>query len=165
MARRFYEGSTDPQTGAHLTAGQPQYGSELDWAGIYVPQAAEDGLMSAQAALPVIRNLAFDPPRPWTTLEDFAFTEETLQALRTRHLLFDATNPDLSAFAEAGGKLILWHGLADPHISPANTLSLHKAMIDQMDAETVVTFARGRTATYSAPPPSPTKRDCKCRTP
>ncbi|CAM3793631.1 heme-binding protein [Paracoccus yeei] len=140
MARRFYEGPTDPQTGAHLTAGQPQYGSELDWAGVYVPQAAGDGLMSAQAALPVIRNLAFEPPRPDATLEDFAFTEDTLQALRARHPLFDATNPDLSAFEKAGGKLILWHGLADPHISPANTLSLHKAMIDQMGAEAVVTF-------------------------
>ncbi|MGN7870628.1 tannase/feruloyl esterase family alpha/beta hydrolase [Paracoccus sp. 22332] len=142
VARRFYEGPTDPQTGAHLTAGQPQYGSELDWAGVYVPQAAEDGLMSAQAALPVIRNLAFDPARPEATLEDFAFTEDTLQALRTRHPLFDATNPDLSAFESSGGKLILWHGLADPHISPANTLSLHKAMIDRMGAETVEQFER-----------------------
>lgn len=142
VARKFYDGPRDPKTGAHLTAGQPQYGSELDWAGIYVADKADGQLMSTSAALPAIRYLAFDPPRPDATTATFPFTEETLQELRPRHPFYDATKADLSAFQKAGGKLILWHGLADPHISPANTLSLHKAIIAQMGEQTVEGFER-----------------------
>jgi len=35
---------------------------------------------------------------------------------------------DLSDFAAQGGKLILWHGWADPHISPVNTLDYWQRM-------------------------------------
>ncbi len=45
---------------------------------------------------------------------------------------YDATDPDLSSFAKRGGKLILWHGLADPHISPLNTIAYYMAMNDVM---------------------------------
>jgi feruloyl esterase len=142
VARKFYDGPRDPRSGARLTAGQPQYGSELDWAGVYVANTADGALMSAQAALPAIRYLAFEKPRADATLASFPFTVATLEALRPRHPFFDATNADLSAFQKSGGKLILWHGLADPHISPANTLSLHQAMIAQMGAQAVAGFER-----------------------
>ncbi|MEU0422522.1 tannase/feruloyl esterase family alpha/beta hydrolase [Streptomyces canus] len=33
--------------------------------------------------------------------------------------MYDATDPDLTAFKKAGGKLILWHGLGDQHIPAA----------------------------------------------
>jgi feruloyl esterase len=39
-----------------------------------------------------------------------------------------ATDPDLSRFRRAGGKLILWHGWADQHISPQATLEYYDAM-------------------------------------
>lgn len=50
--------------------------------------------------------------------------------------------PDLSAFHEAGGKLILWHGWADQHISPRTTIAYHERLIDQMGADTVEDFNR-----------------------
>lgn len=127
---------------AHLTAGQPQFGSELDWAGVFVADKADGALMSTSAALPAVRYLAFEKPDAKATLASFQFTEETLEALRPRHSFFDATSADLSAFQKAGGKLILWHGLADPHISPANTLSLHKALQAQMGEGSVESFER-----------------------
>ncbi|MCX8999841.1 tannase/feruloyl esterase family alpha/beta hydrolase [Rhizobiaceae bacterium BDR2-2] len=143
VARKFYEGPRDPQTGAFLTAGQPLYGSELEWQGVYVADSADGRLMSEMAALPVLRTLAFPEPKGDAfTLADLAFTEATLDALRPRHPLFDATNADLSAFAEKGGKLILWHGLADPHIAPANTLAYHKALEAHLGADTVAGFER-----------------------
>jgi pimeloyl-ACP methyl ester carboxylesterase len=85
VARRFYEGPRDPRTGAYLTAGQPQVGSELDWAGVYVADKADGHLMSSAAALPAIRYLAFDKPQPDATIASFPFTEATLKALRARH--------------------------------------------------------------------------------
>jgi Tannase and feruloyl esterase len=69
----------------------------------------------------VLKNLAVDPPRRDITLADLEFSVATLEVLRTRHPQIDATSPDLSAFEASGGKLILWHWLADPHIAPANT--------------------------------------------
>ncbi|WP_106477999.1 tannase/feruloyl esterase family alpha/beta hydrolase [Phytohalomonas tamaricis] len=142
VARKFYAGPRDPETGAYLTAGQPLYGSELEWDGVYVTDAADGSLMSTNASLAVIRYLAFEEARPDATLDSFSFTTSTLDALRPRHKLFDATNPDLSAFKQSGGKLIMWHGLSDPHISPANTVALHKAMYAQMGKKNVQQFER-----------------------
>lgn len=142
VAQKFYDGPRDPKTGAYLTAGQPLYGSELNWQGVYVADDARGELFSKRIVTPVLRYLAFETPRPEAELSDLAFTEATLEALRPRHHLFDATQADLSAFEAAGGRIIMWHGLADPHISPANTLALHDALIEQMGADTVKGFER-----------------------
>jgi feruloyl esterase len=53
-----------------------------------------------------------------------------------------AMNPDLSAFADAGGKLILWHGWVDPLISPINTLDYFAAVKAQMGEAATTGFAR-----------------------
>lgn len=98
--------------------------------------------MSPMAALPVLQTLAFTEPRPGFKLADLTFTTPTLDALRARHPLFDATNTNLDAFEKAGRKLILWHGLADPHIAPANTLAYHKGLIAELGAARVQNFER-----------------------
>ncbi len=142
VVQKFHDGPRDAETGAALTAGQPLYGSELNWQGVYVPDTSGGHTLSSTVVPPVIRYLAFEQERPEMQLTDLAFSEDTLDALRARHGLFDATNPDLGAFAGQGGKLILWHGLADPHISPANTLAYHKALLAQMGGEEVAGFER-----------------------
>jgi feruloyl esterase len=93
---------------------------------VYVGDTPDAPLFSEMIVTPVLRYLAFETPNPDFALGDLKFTEATLRALPPRHPLFDATNADLSAFHARGGKLILWHGLADPHISPASTVSLHE---------------------------------------
>lgn len=141
VARKFYEGPRDPKTHAFLTAGQPLYGSELEWPGVFVP--GQGGrMMSPMVVPPVMRYLAFAQPRLEATLADLEFTRETLDALYARHHLFDATNPDLSAFAAKGHKLILWHGLADQHIAPAVTVSYQKALLSTMGGRKVNGFER-----------------------
>ncbi|WP_171060884.1 tannase/feruloyl esterase family alpha/beta hydrolase [Poseidonocella sp. HB161398] len=142
VAAKFYAGPQDAQTGGYLTAGQPLYGSELEWQGVYVADNSGDELFSEMIVDPVLKYLAFATPDPEFGLKDLEFTEATLDKLRARHPLFDATHADLSGFAETGGKLILWHGLADPHISPANTLSLHQAMAATMGEDAVAGFER-----------------------
>lgn len=137
-----YDGPRDAETGAALTPGQQLPGSELNWQGVFVPDSHDQMPFSAIIVDPVLRYLAFQPARPEMTVNDLEFTTATLDDLRTRHPLFDATSPDLSAFEAAGGKLILWHGLADPHIAPANTVALHDAMVDSLGVETVAGFER-----------------------
>lgn len=135
VAQRFYDGPRDPVSGVRLTGGQPQPGSELAWAGVYVPRGDEPGLFSEVVALAAIRHLVFEtPPAADLPLSAFGFSQATFDRLQARHPLFDASNPDLRAFAARGGKLILWHGWADPHISPLNTLRYHQAVAQQMGA-------------------------------
>lgn len=139
---KVYDGPHDAATGASLTPGQQLPGSELNWQGVFVPDSHDQQPFSATIVDPVLRYLAFEPARPEMTLDELQFTTATLDDLRARHPFFDATSPDLSAFEQAGGKLILWHGLADPHISPVNTVDLHKAMLDTMGSDTVAGFER-----------------------
>ncbi|MGG7518200.1 tannase/feruloyl esterase family alpha/beta hydrolase [Allorhizobium undicola] len=142
VVRKIYEGPKDEKTGLPLTAGQPQPGSELNWQGVFVADERRGHFMSQMIATPVLQTIAFSKADPRFELNDLQFTRETLDALRARHPLFDATSTDLKAFEKAGGKLILWHGLADQHISPANTLSYHKALIDFMGDQSVHGFER-----------------------
>ncbi len=140
VVRRFYEGPRDPVTGERLTQGGPQYGSELAWAGVYVPFAGQP-IFSERIALDAMPNLIFERDGP-TRLADLHFDRATFERLRARHALFDATNPDLSGFQGRGGKLVLFHGWADPHISPINTIAYHDAVRRQMGAATAQGFER-----------------------
>lgn len=44
----------------------------------------------------------------------------------------DAMNPDLHAFEAHGGKIILYHGWADPLLSPYNTLNYYNHVVQTM---------------------------------
>jgi hypothetical protein len=43
--------------------------------------------------------------------------------------LNDSTDPNLGAFARAGGKIIIWHGLADSAINPFGAITYYKAVV------------------------------------
>lgn len=142
-ARKVYDGPRDTATGERLTIGGPQPGSELAWAGVFVPASRDQPIFSAQIALEALRTLVFETPPPENfRLEDLRFDRATFDALRPRHALFDATNPDLSAFADRGGKLILWHGWADPHLSPINAIAYHEAVQHQLGSRRAQAFER-----------------------
>lgn len=143
VVRKLYDGPRDPASGQRLTIGGPQPGSELAWAGVFVPMSAEQPIFSQKIALDALQNVSFSPnPSATLTLADATFDAATFDRLRTLHPLYDATNPDLSAFAGRGGKLILWHGWADPHISPLNTLAYHQALRKQLGDARAETFER-----------------------
>jgi feruloyl esterase len=48
---------------------------------------------------------------------------------------YNGDDPDISAFAEAGGRMIVWHGLADPLVTPAKTEAWHAAVGEAIGAE------------------------------
>ncbi|MCF5707092.1 tannase/feruloyl esterase family alpha/beta hydrolase [Pseudomonas syringae] len=141
--RRFYDGPKDPVSGERLIVGGPQPGSELAWAGVFVPVSADQPIFSEKIALESLRNLVFERnPGADFKLADLHFDKATFERLRPMHALYDATNPDLTAFASRGGKLILWHGWADPHISPLNTLAYHEAVEARMGKARTESFER-----------------------
>lgn len=141
--RRFYQGPRDAATGQALVQGSVQPGSELAWAGVFVPSTAAEPIFSAQIAQQALSNVVYEhnPPAGFS-LADLKFDGAEFDRLRDMHPLYDATNPDLSAFAAAGGKLIIWHGWADPHISPLNSLAYHKAVQAKLGKARSETFER-----------------------
>ncbi|KAL0934599.1 feruloyl esterase B precursor protein [Colletotrichum truncatum] len=55
--------------------------------------------------------------------------------------LLSAANPDLSAFREAGGKLITWHGLADEIIPPNGTIAyMERVLKTHADSDKFIRF-------------------------
>ncbi|OFC70317.1 tannase/feruloyl esterase family alpha/beta hydrolase [Alteromonas confluentis] len=127
-AKKLYDGPKDPSTGKALTLGGPQPGSELSWVGVYVPRAGSEQIFSTMIADGATKNLIYqqNPPANYT-LDDFQFTENNFNNIRPLNGLYSGTNPDINAFRERGGKLIIWHGLQDPHISPVNTVTYYEA--------------------------------------
>jgi hypothetical protein len=89
-------------------------------------------------------NLIFAGSPSMPNIDTFSYRDASFYPnfLQANHLLMDATNPDLSAFHKAGGKLILWHGGADQHISPLFTINYYEAMQNTMGASSVDAFAR-----------------------
>ena len=57
--RRFYAGPTDPKTGKRMIAGGPLPGSELAWAGVFVPEHHDDMIFS-QIISSGARNVLFN---------------------------------------------------------------------------------------------------------
>jgi feruloyl esterase len=122
-ARKLYGGPVTA-SGEALYPGHQAVGSELAWQGWMTGMASVIGSS-------YLRYLAFpESPGSSFTLDDWMFDVEGFDSLRTMGDVYNATNPDLSAFAERGGKLILYHGWADPAISPYGTLAYYQAVVD-----------------------------------
>ncbi len=150
-AGKIYGGPLDASSGVRMLAGSPQPGSEINWIGVEVP-----GSNSTDPAVPVSHglfsymivtgayNLIFTGSPTMPTIDTFGYNDANFYAsyLQANHPLMDATNPDLSAFQKAGGKLILWHGWADQHISPLFTINCYESMKKTMGDSNVDQSAR-----------------------
>ncbi len=140
-AKEIYAGAHDAQGHKFVISG-PQPGSELAWAGVYIPQA-NTPIFSTGIALGTIKYLLY--PKALASnfqLADFRFEQATLDAISPMHAIYDATDPDLSKFAAGGGKLLLYHGWSDPHISPLNSVSYYQAMQKTIGDAKVAQFSR-----------------------
>ena len=126
--RAFYRGATGSK-GERLEVAPLMPGSELLWAGVFVPRAPDQPIFSGRIALDTVNHLLFtpNPATPWT-VADFPFDAAMAKRLEPARALYNAESADLSDFAGHGGKLILWHGWADPHISPVGTLAYWQRM-------------------------------------
>ncbi|MGA8042151.1 MAG: tannase/feruloyl esterase family alpha/beta hydrolase [Terracidiphilus sp.] len=141
-ARDIYAGAQDT-SGKKLVLSGPLPGSELGWTGVFVPFPGDDRIMSSMVATGSLKHLVYlkNPPDDYT-LRNLKFTRASFTVTTQLHGLYDATDPYLGPFARSGGKLILWHGLADPHISPLNTIAYYTAMSQLMGEAEVQKFAR-----------------------
>ena len=85
-------------------------------------------------------NMVYDDPK-WNfrTFDPVAglaaAREKTAEAL-------NATNPDLSAFRDRGGKLIMYHGWADAAISPIFSIDYYKDVQQKLGKDETASFSR-----------------------
>jgi pimeloyl-ACP methyl ester carboxylesterase len=149
-AAKIYSGPTDATTGVRMLAGSPQYGSEANWVGVEVPTSnSTDAPVSVKTLFSYsivtgAYNLIFTGSPTMPTIDTFGYRDASFYPnyLQANHPLNDATNPDLSAFKKAGGKLILWHGWADQHISPLFTIAYYEALQNTMGQSSANEFSR-----------------------
>lgn len=114
-----------------LYPGGEPYGSELGWIGEFVvadgsPLDGGNGRLAATW----MRYLGYPTVLPGSfRLTDVRFTKATLDRLNLLgDAIYNATDPDLSAFRRHGGKLIMYHGWADPAIPPFSTVEYYAAV-------------------------------------
>ena len=131
VVRRIYSGPVTDR-GEHLYPGGQPYGSELAWAPWFIADRQQDTI-AWRIGNGWVKYLAFQQNPPLSfTLNDIGFDRATFARAGQLAGLYDATDPDLSAFRRAGGKLILWHGWADQAIPATGTVAYYQAMRDRM---------------------------------
>jgi feruloyl esterase len=132
VARDFYTGPVDQQ-GRNLYPGGLPYGSELAWSTWDVAAgndpASAPSVRAAQLSANDLANFYPDAPSP----RDFQFTDHQYRELQSIADSTNATNPDLNAFRAHGGKIILWHGLADQAAPPFTTIAYYQAVAEHSD--------------------------------
>jgi feruloyl esterase len=123
-ARRVYSGLKDPKTGAQLYPGLAP-GSEPYW-------PHRDAANPFPIPLSHYKWLVFAiPDWDWKTF-DFSDPDDYQAHVKAEAKfapLLNATNPDLRAFRERGGKLLQYHGWNDQLISPQNSIDYYESVL------------------------------------
>jgi hypothetical protein len=112
-------------------------GSELNW-GDWILGPRPGKSLLAMLSEQFHRYLIYGDPN-WT-LARFDIAADGPQADRLLGPVYDARDPDLSRFAERGGKLILMHGWGDMALPPRLTLEYYRRVQARMGAETAANF-------------------------
>jgi hypothetical protein len=142
VVRKLHDGAVDAHGNRLEQEISHEWGSELDWT-LFVPTAQGQVTFSENIALSFLRYLTyFNVADPDYRLADLQFTESSFWRTVQTSKYLSATDPDLSRFRRGGGKLILWHGWSDQHISPQATLNYYTAMRSTMGGRAVDAFTR-----------------------
>lgn len=74
----------------------------------------------------------FDPAWNWRTLNAGNYEAYFKAAMQQINPMMGSENPDLSAFRNRGGKIVMWHGLADQLIMPRGSTLYYDAVTSQL---------------------------------
>ncbi|KJV34006.1 hypothetical protein VI06_01260 [Aquitalea magnusonii] len=139
VARKLYDGPLDA-AGRRLTMGGVLPGSELQW---MVPASTHGKSMSNDIASLTISYLILPQvDLSMGNLQQLRFDNATFAQLAQLAPLYNATNTNLQPFLQHGGKLILWHGLADTSVTPAVSLAYYQGVQQQLGVAATDSFMR-----------------------
>jgi feruloyl esterase len=111
----------DPKSGKVLFRGHLVPGSESGWGTLGGPQPL--GLSVSGLQNIVFGNRSWD----YRTMEIPADVE---RAGRSDGGVMATNNPNLNAFFDSGGKLLMYHGWSDPQVTPMNSVLYYEDVLD-----------------------------------
>jgi feruloyl esterase len=121
-ARLIYSTGVNSATRREIAGLQP--GSEPGWTDLgWTPSARATGLDQ-------FRHLVFKDPS-WT-IQQFNFETDLAKAEAADNNTLNALDPNMTPFIDSGGKLIQYHGWADPQISPANSTQYYTRVVNAL---------------------------------
>jgi feruloyl esterase len=121
LAQKIYAGPTN-RNGREAFPGLER-GSETGWRTLAAAQPM--GL-----AVETFEYLVFNDPKwDFTT---FDFNRDVAKAEQVIGLLMNSIDPNLKPFFDHGGKLLMYHGWADPGIPPRNSVNYYNSVVDKM---------------------------------
>ena len=144
VVQKIYRGVTAPD-GTHLYSGGEAKGSEPQWAGLVIPKEGQtqQDLFMYRIGSGFLRWLGTWTAKPELELTADLFTKRSFEKTMKEFAgIYDATDPDLTPFYKSGGKLIMWHGLADGYIPPTGSIAYRQAVLDTVGSTTADRFYR-----------------------
>jgi feruloyl esterase len=117
--KKIYAGPTNPRTAEQIYPGL-EPGGEFGWATLI---AGPETFLGGD----FFKYMVFqDPTWDFHTLDfdrDIALADATLAPI------VDSTSSDLSGFRSRGGKLLMYHGWADPLVNPPNSINYFQSVV------------------------------------
>ncbi|MBM3818414.1 MAG: tannase/feruloyl esterase family alpha/beta hydrolase [Acidimicrobiia bacterium] len=120
-ARAMLSPVKHPATGAVLFEGRLWPGAEMRWDVIGGPTPLGNAVTG-------LKNVAFGHVPGWTP-EHFNLATDLEAADKADGDLLDTGNFDLSPYFASGGKLLVWHGWADPQVTPSNATIYYEGVM------------------------------------
>ncbi len=108
-----------------------------------MPETPTGHSMSEMMVLPALQSVLLPGGKQKIqSMRDFPLNQQNFDAVAQLAPLYNAANTNLHAYQQRGGKLILWHGLADDSVSPAFSIAYYRSVEAEMGHAATDTFLR-----------------------